>query len=68
MRIAIARFSHETCTFCPRPTMSQDYEKGGVPHGEDVIEKARGVKGYVRGFVKVAEEEGARAPIILIHR
>jgi microcystin degradation protein MlrC len=51
MRIAIARFSHETCTFCPKPTTSQDYEKGGVPHGEDVIKKARSVKGYVRGFV-----------------
>ena len=65
MRIAIARFSHETCTFCPRPTMSQDYEKGGVLHGEDVIEKARGVKGYVRGFVKVAEEEGVELVGIL---
>jgi microcystin degradation protein MlrC len=65
MRIAIARFSHETCTFCPRPTTSQDYEKGGVLYGEDVIEKSRGIKGYVRGFVKVAEEEGVELVGIL---
>jgi len=65
MRIAIARFSHETCTFCPRPTPSQDFEKGGVLHGEEVIEKARGIKGYVRGFMKVAEEEGVELVGIL---
>ena len=65
MRIAIARFSHETCTFCPRPTSSEDFEKGGVLHGEDVIEKSRGIRGYVRGFVKVAEEEGVELVGIL---
>ena len=65
MRIAIARFSHETCTFCPRPTTVDDFEKGGVHHGQEVIEKARGVRGYVRGFVKVAEEEGAELVGIL---
>jgi microcystin degradation protein MlrC len=65
MRIAIARFSHETCTFCPKPTTSQDYEKGGVLYGEDVIKKAKSVKGYVRGFVKVAEKEGVELVGIL---
>ncbi len=65
MRIAIARFSHETCTFCPRPTTSEDFEKGGVYYGKDVIEKARGVKGYVRGFVNVAEKEGVELVGIL---
>jgi microcystin degradation protein MlrC len=65
MKIAIARFSHETCTFCPRPTKVDDFEKGGVYYGQEVIEKARGIKGYVRGFVKVAEEQGVELVGIL---
>ena len=65
MRIAIARFSHETCTFCPRPTTVEDFEKGGVHYDREVIERARGIKGYVRGFIGVAEEEGAELVGIL---
>ncbi|MGD2200108.1 MAG: M81 family metallopeptidase [Candidatus Bathyarchaeota archaeon] len=65
MRVAIARFSHETCTFCPRPTTIDHFERGGVYHGEEVIERARGVKGYVRGFIETAEEEGAELVGIL---
>ena len=65
MRLAIARFSHETCTFCPKPTTVEDFEKGGVYHGREVIDRAREVKGYIRGFIKVAEEEGAELVGIL---
>ena len=65
MRIAVARFSHETCTFCPRLTTIEHFEKGGVYYGEDLIEKARKVKGYVRGFVNVAEEAGVELVGIL---
>jgi microcystin degradation protein MlrC len=65
MRIAIARFSHETCTFCPRPTTPEDFEKGGVHHGQDLIDEARRVRGYLRGFIKVAEEAGAELVGIL---
>ncbi|MGD2142826.1 MAG: M81 family metallopeptidase [Candidatus Bathyarchaeota archaeon] len=65
MRIAIARFSHETCTFCPRPTTIEHFEMGGVYQGDEVIQRARGVKGYVRGFINVAEEEGAELVGIL---
>jgi microcystin degradation protein MlrC len=57
MRIAVACFSHETCTFCPKPTTIDDFEKGGVYYGQDVIKEAKKVKSYLRGFIKVAEEE-----------
>ncbi len=42
MRIAVASFSHETCTFCPRLTTVEDYEYNGVPEGKEVLESARG--------------------------
>jgi len=59
MRIAVASFSHETCTFCPKPTTVEDFEKGGVLYGQDVIEDSRGIPSYINGFIKVAEEENA---------
>jgi microcystin degradation protein MlrC len=57
MRIAVASFSHETCTFCPRLTTSEDYEYVGVPKGRDVLESARGIPNYINGYIKVAESE-----------
>ena len=57
MRIAVASFSHETCTFCPRPTTVYDFEAGKVYHGEDVMESKRGIPNYINGFIKAAEEE-----------
>ena len=57
MKIAVASFSHETCTFCPRPTTVDDFEAGGVHHGEDVMESKRGIPSYINGFIKAAEEE-----------
>lgn len=58
MRIAVASFSHETCTFCPRPTTVEDFERGGVLRGMEVINANRGVPSYINGFIKAAEEEG----------
>jgi microcystin degradation protein MlrC len=58
IRIAVAGFSHETCTFCPEPTTVESYERGGVYRGDEVIEAYRGVQIYINGFIKVAEEEG----------
>jgi len=43
MRIAVASFSHETCTFCPTPTTIEDFEWGGVPRGQAVLDESRGV-------------------------
>ena len=56
MRIGVASFSHETCTFCPKPTTVEDFEAGGVLHGRDVLESARGIPSYINGFIKAAEE------------
>jgi microcystin degradation protein MlrC len=57
MRIAVASFSHETCTFCPTPTTVEDFEWGGVPRGAAVLDEARGVSTYINGFIQVADEE-----------
>jgi microcystin degradation protein MlrC len=57
MRIAVASFSHETCTFCPTPTTIEDFEWGGVPRGQAVLDESRGVSTYINGFIKVAEQE-----------
>ena len=58
MRIAVASFSHETCTFCPRPTTIEDFERGGVLRGEEVINAHRGIPSYINGFIRAAEEAG----------
>jgi microcystin degradation protein MlrC len=57
MRIAVASFSHETCTFCPKPTTVDDFEAGKVLYGDDVMESTRGIPSYINGFIKAAEEE-----------
>lgn len=57
MRIGVASFSHETCTFCPNPTTIEDFEKGGVFYGESVISRRQGIPGYVNGFIKAAMGE-----------
>ncbi len=57
MRIAVASFSHETCTFCPTPTTIEDFEWGGVPRSQHVLDQARGISTYINGFIKVAEQE-----------
>jgi microcystin degradation protein MlrC len=53
IRIGVAQFSHETCTFCPRPTGIEEWEYYGPPErGEVVLQRG----GYIQGFVKVATE------------
>jgi len=55
MRIAIATFSHETCTFCPNPTGVEEWEFYGPPvRGEAVLNMGA----YIQGFVGRAEEYG----------
>lgn len=53
VRIAVATFSHETCTFCPDPTTVADWEFYGPPT-RDIF---RGT-GYVGGFKRMCEEIG----------
>jgi microcystin degradation protein MlrC len=56
VKIGVATFSHETCTFCPRPTGVAEWEFYGPPRrGEPVLESGS----YIRGFVsQIREFEG----------
>ncbi|MEA1887691.1 MAG: M81 family metallopeptidase [Bacteroidota bacterium] len=54
-RIGIATFSHETCTFCPRPTGIDEFEYYGPPlEGDEVLN----ADSYIRGFVDRIHEYG----------
>ena len=53
VRIGVATFSHETCTFCPVPTGIAEWEYYGPPVGGDsVLERGA----YIGGFVSRARE------------
>jgi microcystin degradation protein MlrC len=53
IRIAVATFSHETCTFCPEPTGIAEWEYYGPPvRGGEVLKE----RGYIAGFVAAAAE------------
>ncbi len=55
LRIGVANFSHETCTFCPRPTGIEEWEYYGPPErGEAVVQRGS----YIAGFVKASRETG----------
>lgn len=54
-RVAVGRFSHETCTFCPRPTTVEDWEHYGPPSA-DILDTDRG---YIGGFVRYCKEVGS---------
>lgn len=54
IRIAVATFSHETCTFCPDETTIEDWEYYGPP-SRDFINTDRG---YIGGFKAACEEYG----------
>jgi len=55
IRIGVATFSHETCTFCPEPTGIAEWEYYGPPmQGDEVLRS----DSYIRGFVDRAREYG----------
>ena len=54
IRIAVARFSHETCTFCPKPTTIEDWEYYGPPTRNIVGTES----GYIGGFRNICQEFG----------
>jgi microcystin degradation protein MlrC len=56
-KIAVAQFSHETCTFCPGgDTDIEKWTRIRPPYqGDEVLEAG----GYVRGFVSRAREYGS---------
>jgi microcystin degradation protein MlrC len=54
MRIAVAQFSHETCTFCPDSTTIEDWEYYGPPTREILDSE----QGYIGGFKTMCREFG----------
>lgn len=55
IRIAVATFSHETCTFCPSPTGIEEWEFYGPPvRGDEVLKS----DSYIQGFVDRCSEYG----------
>jgi microcystin degradation protein MlrC len=55
IRIGVATFSHETCTFCPEPTGIAEWEYYGPPMtGDEVLDAGD----YIRGFVDRSREYG----------
>ncbi|CAN5227733.1 M81 family metallopeptidase [soil metagenome] len=55
-KVAVMRFSHETCTFCPGedPGIEDWIHRGEPATGDEVF----GISGYMRGFVEQSEELG----------
>jgi len=58
MRIAVAGFADETCTFCLEPTTEERFEPA-VQRGEEVLEENRGIPNYINGYIRAAEAEDA---------
>ena len=54
VRIAVATFSHETCTFAPKPTTIEDWEYLGPPTA-DIVDT---FSGYIGGFRRMCDEFG----------
>ncbi len=56
LRVAVATFSHETCTFCPGGDATvEDWTRLGPPiGGADLLESG----GYIGGFVRQARDYG----------
>lgn len=68
MRIGIAGFSDETCTFMKEPTGIDRFEPA-TRRGQAVLDEARGIPNYINGFLKVLEAEGAElVPLVVAHK
>lgn len=67
MRLAVAEFSHETCTFCPDPTTFERLDPY-ARRGQAVLDGTRGIPTYVNGFMRVAAatEDVELVPIISV--
>jgi microcystin degradation protein MlrC len=57
MKIGLAAFGHETITFWPGITDLDAFERI-AHHGQDVIDKNRGVNSCIGGFIDVLESHG----------
>ena len=56
IRIAVASFSHETCTFCPNITTLEAWEEGGIRYGPQVLDTEKEGENYITGFKKAAAD------------
>lgn len=56
-RIAVAGFSHETCTFCPNITTLEDWEKGGIDYEADALRTEGEGRSYITGYKEAAQKE-----------
>lgn len=55
-RVAVMKFQHETCTFCPGGDVTvEDWTRLGPPVGGDELLRS---DGYIRGFVRQAQDYG----------
>lgn len=55
-RVAVMKFQHETCTFCPGGDVTvDDWTRLGPPVGGEELLRS---DGYIRGFVRQAEDYG----------
>ncbi len=55
-RVAVVKFQHETCTFCPGGDVTlEDWTRLGPPLSGDELLRS---DGYIRGFVRQADDYG----------
>ena len=58
MRIAVASFAMETCTFCPRPTDIEHFEFYGEPFtGDEVLESGSASQAFTRAASEYQDVE-----------
>ncbi len=55
LRACLARFSHETHSFSPVPTTLDDFR---TIYGEDILQRARGTRTGIAGFIDSAQDLG----------
>ncbi len=58
MRFAIGGFNHETNAFSNVPTNVESFRSYTLLHGEELLQKLRGIRGYVGGSIDEADAEG----------
>jgi microcystin degradation protein MlrC len=68
VRIGIAGFSDETCTFTKEPTGIDRFEPA-TRRGQAILDEARGIPTYINGYMKVLEAEGVEiVPLVVAHK
>jgi microcystin degradation protein MlrC len=59
LRIAVGAISHETNAFSPISTPLAAFQEGtGIQVGQELLDRSRGKRSWIGGFLTVAEREG----------